>query len=195
MKKLLFLGLAATMMLGLAVSSYAADAQVFIHVTVVSGVLGVERVSDEVIDLDQVTVGTSAYTSEAQFRNSSDDTREDFSLSAENNVPTPWTWDTNAPGTAFGSANIARLTGLWRATGDTPDPTDFLADDVLTTTVTESTTDIYAVSGDSDAVKGFNIDANDSRYIFFRFDAPIAGSDNIGVRTDITVTVTASSAI
>ncbi|MCD4813955.1 hypothetical protein K8S19_09745 [bacterium] len=200
MKKFLLLSLGLVLLLGAAKASFAATtAQVFIHVTITSGTVDITRVTGADIHFGQVLVATSAYTDgtqESQFNNSSTDVVEDFSLSASDTTGT-WVYQTDAPGTAFGAIDLVRLSALWGATGVVPAPASFLADDTINgATLIESTADIFAITADAAALKGYAIPhattGGNDRYIHFRLDTPNDGSAGQGVNVDITVTVTAS---
>lgn len=196
MKKIL-LGLAlAAIGLGMVAAVYAASptAQVFIHVTVVSGQVSIERSSAQDVYLNQVVINSTTLTSYSSFRNDGD-TRSNWSIDATNTRA--WTFLTDAPGTPIALADQVRLSGLWRADTTPPVAGDYAADDTMSNTSQQSSASRYAVDADAVGVKGYDVDpsAVANRFLYFRLDTPITGTVGIGANTDFTVTVTAASAL
>jgi subtilisin-like proprotein convertase family protein len=106
---------------------------------------------------------------------------EDFTLSLTN--PSGWT----AGDTAGDEVYV--LKGLFVGNGDTPSSTHFASDDVITTSVQSATASRFGDAGMS--ANGHNVPANNSRYLWFQFQAPTATS--ITSEQAITVTIGAQA--
>ncbi len=193
---LLFLGLG----LGIAAASYAASttADVYIHVFVVSGDVSIERVTVDanVYFAPQIAVGTSTSTAYAvSFRNAGD-TNANWSIHAQTTFA-GWAFLNDAPGTAIAAIDQCRLSALFASNATAPVMGDYLVDDVITGATVLSSATTYAITADAAALKGYNVPptVGASRYLYFRFDAPITGSSNLNTDQISNIQVTATSAI
>jgi hypothetical protein len=196
--------------LGLAAGVYAAtSANVYIHVTVVSGSVSLVRDGAQDVYLNQVVVGSTTLTSYTAFHNDGD-TQSNWSLSNTiSGQGAAWTFVTaTGAGTAIPAINQVRFSGIWRSNATPPAGAskfplvagDYTINDVISPTPVQSDATHFAVAGDVATVKGYNVNpaAAADHYLYFRFDTPLTGSTNIGTasgETVITVTVTASSSL
>jgi hypothetical protein len=210
MKKVFLSLLALAGVMGLAAGVYAATtANVYIHVTVVSGSVSLVRDGAQDVTLNQVVVGSTTLTSYTAFHNDGD-TISNWSLSNTiSGQGAGWTFVTaTGAGTVIPAVNQVRLSAIWRANTTPPAGAsgfplvagDYTINDVVSPTAVQSDATHYAVAADPAGVKGFNVNpaAAADHYLYFRLDTPITGSTNVGTafgETVITITVTASSAI
>jgi hypothetical protein len=196
MKKILLsLGLLAVAAVLTTAALAATTANVFIHVTVVTGDISITRDGAADIYFGQVVVNTTTMTAVGTSFHNSGDTLENWSISATNTAA--WTFLNNAPGTVIGAINEVRLSALWHSNAAAPLATDYLALDTITNASVQSDATHYAIPADPAGVKGFNVAPNTvpDRYLYFRMDVPITGSTGLAVNQDFTVTVTSTSAI
>ncbi len=195
MKKKLLIALALLASLTLAAQSFAATtATVNITVTIVSGVVSIANTGPADVSFNAtnptILFNQTGYVSadgtgngRAIFKNDSVDTTADFSVQAID-------FDPNFTLGTAPSATAGVLYGIWTQWDRTPiAASDFVANDIITTTSKLSSTTDFALDGEGDNVKGFNIPAGDERNMYFRLDTPTSGT--AGSFTS-TMTVTAS---
>lgn len=193
MKKLLLSAAALLMTLGIAQSSFAASADVYIQITVTAGSVTITRTSAGTVDYGQFVVGTSTVlATPATFQNDGD-TIADWSVESPLVFTANWTAQTDAPA-PIAVVDQVRLSALF--TGALPALGDFAANDTISAATVACTADAYAITADAVGVKGYDVpNGGASRDLYFRLDTPAAGSQDLNVQLTGTVTVTAAVGI
>ncbi len=200
MRKLLLILALSVLGLGMTAAVYAASttADVFVHVFVVSGDVSIERttVDANLYFAPQILANSSTTTAFAvSFRNAGD-TNANWSIHAQSAFA-GWTFLTDAPGTAIAAIDRCRLSAVFAANGAAPALANFTVDDVISGATIGCSATNYAITADAVGVKGYNVPptVGASRYLFFRFDAPLAGSSNLNTDQVSNIQVTSASAI